>query len=77
MQPTYRIYSVSERDVITGAFDRKFSDDQDALDQAMRYLAVHPIVEIWQIDRLVGRLEREPPSDQQRAIPSRSEPQSA
>jgi hypothetical protein len=60
MQTTYRIYSVSERDVITGAFDRDFSDDTHAVDQARRYLAAHPVVEVWQVDRMVGRLERAP-----------------
>jgi hypothetical protein len=58
VHPTYRIYSVTERDVITGAFDRQFSDDADAIDQARLFLAAHPVVEVWQIDRMVGRLER-------------------
>jgi hypothetical protein len=60
MMLTYRIYSVSERDVITGAVDREFRDDADAVDQARRYLADHAVVEVWRTDRMVDRLERLP-----------------
>ena len=65
LDPYYRIYSLSEQDAITGALNREFGDDGEALDHANGLLAHHPAVEIWQTDRLVGRLER-------RAISARS-----
>lgn len=60
MMHTYRIYSVTERDVITGAVDRQFCSDADAVAQARGYLALHPVVEVWRIDQLIDRLERTP-----------------
>jgi hypothetical protein len=57
---TYRIYSLSERDVITGAFDQEFDGDADAVDQARCYLVAYSAVEIWDLDRLVDRLDRAP-----------------
>lgn len=58
MPTLYRIYSVSERDVITGAFDHEFACDQDAVDQARCCLAAYPVVEIWDAERLVRDLGR-------------------
>ena len=54
----YRIHSVSERDVITGAFDHEFAGGQDAIDQARCCLAAYPVVEKWDADRLVRDLGR-------------------
>lgn len=65
MDPYYRIYSLSEQDAITGASNREFCDDREALNHANGLLAHYPAVEIWQTDRLVARLER-------RAIQTRS-----
>jgi hypothetical protein len=55
----YRIYSLSVTNAITGAVNRLFRDDAEALSHAGRYLSIHPAVEIWRTDRLIGRLERE------------------
>ena len=56
----YRIYILSDGNAITGAVNRFFHDDSEALSHAGQYLTIHPAVEIWRTDRLVGRLEREP-----------------
>jgi len=58
MDRLYRIYSPSKRDAITGASNREFSDDHEALDHAANLLSTYPAVEIWQTNRLVGRLLR-------------------
>jgi hypothetical protein len=56
---TYRLYHhLSRSGDICGAVNRSFRDDAEALRHAGRLLDNHPAVEIWQTDRLVGRLER-------------------
>jgi hypothetical protein len=55
---TYRLYHLTGAGVICGAINRSFDDDAEALEHADRLLANHPAVEIWQTDRLVGRVER-------------------
>jgi hypothetical protein len=55
---TYRLYHLSRRGDICGAVNRWFEDDAEALKHADRLLEDHAAVEIWQTDRLVGRVER-------------------
>ena len=55
---TYRLYHLTREGDIRGAVSRTFSDDAEALRHADRLLENHPAVEIWQTDRLVGRVER-------------------
>ena len=54
----YRIYDLDHRGAIIGASNRAFADDAEALAYADWLLASRPAVEVWQTDRLVGRLER-------------------
>lgn len=55
---SYRLYQLCEDGRIRGAVNRSFEDDGEALEHAGRLLDCHPAVEIWQTDRLVGRIER-------------------
>lgn len=57
MDRSYRLYSICEEGSITGAMNREFADDDEALAHARRLLAKHPAVELWQTHRLVGRVE--------------------
>ncbi|MGZ3279236.1 MAG: hypothetical protein ACXWKT_13655 [Caulobacteraceae bacterium] len=50
----YRFYDLDHR----GATNRSFADDAEALAHADWLLASRPAVEVWQTDRLVGRLEQ-------------------
>jgi len=54
----YRFYDLDHRGSITGAVNRPFADDAEALAHADDLLANRPGVEVWQTDRLVGRLEQ-------------------
>ena len=54
----YRFYDLDHRGAITGASNRPFADDAEAMAHADELLALRPGVEVWQTDRLVGRLER-------------------
>jgi hypothetical protein len=54
----YRIYDLDHRGSIVGASNRSFADDAEALAHADELLAHRPAVEVWQTDRLVGRLEQ-------------------
>ena len=54
----YRFYDLDHRGSITGASNRSFADDAEALAHADQLLAQRPGVEVWQTDRLVGRLEQ-------------------
>ena len=54
----YRFYDLDPRGAITGACNRFFADDAEALAHADQLLVNRPAVEVWQTDRLVGRLER-------------------
>ena len=55
----YRFYDLDHRGSIVGATNRPFTDDAEALAHADQLLANRPAVEVWQTDRLVGRLEQE------------------
>ena len=55
---SYRLYTLSDRGAITGAQNRVFASDQEALGHAEALLCIHCGIELWQTDRLVGRLER-------------------
>lgn len=55
---TYRLYHLGRNGDICGAVSRSFKNDAEAIRHADRLLQSHPAVEIWQTDRLVGRLER-------------------
>lgn len=55
---SYRLYTLSDRGVITGAQSRSFASDHEALGHAKVLLGSHFGVELWQTDRLVGRVER-------------------
>jgi len=57
--PYYRFYDLDHRGAITGASNRPFADDAEALAYADRLLAQRPGVEVWQTDRLVGRREQQ------------------
>lgn len=54
----YRFYDLDQRGSITGASNRAFSDDAEALAHADQLLTNRPGVEVWQTDRLVGRVEQ-------------------
>ncbi|MGZ3274165.1 MAG: hypothetical protein ACXU82_10990 [Caulobacteraceae bacterium] len=54
----YRFYDLDHRGAIIGATNRSFADDAEALAHADWLLASRPAVEVWQTDRLVGRLEQ-------------------
>jgi hypothetical protein len=54
----YRIYTLSERGAITGAQERIFESDHEALGHAQNLLHAHFGVELWQTHRMVGRIER-------------------
>jgi hypothetical protein len=54
----YGFYDLDPRGAITGASNRPFADDAEALAHADRLLLNRAGVEVWQTDRLVGRLER-------------------
>ena len=56
----YRIYDLDQRGSIVGACNRSFADDAEALAHADGLLTNRPAVEVWQTDRLVGRLEQGP-----------------
>lgn len=55
---TYRLYHLGREGDIRGAINRAFRDDAEAFEHADHLLEIHPVVEIWQTDRLVGRVER-------------------
>jgi hypothetical protein len=54
----YRLYTLSAGGSITGAQNRAFLSDAEALSHARRLLHSHFGVELWQTNRLVGRVER-------------------
>ena len=54
----YRFYDLDQRGAITGASNRPFADDAEAMAHADELLALRPGVEVWQTDRLVGRVEQ-------------------
>jgi len=56
----YRFYDLDQRGAITGASNRPFNDDAEALAHADDLLTHRPGVEVWQTDRLVARLEQNP-----------------
>lgn len=56
----YRFYNLDHRGVIRGAWNRPFADDGEALGHAGELLEQHPAIEVWQTDRLIGRVERAP-----------------
>lgn len=53
----YRLYTLTAAGTIQGAMSRSFDSDDQAIGHAEALLALHPAVEIWQTDRLVGRVE--------------------
>jgi hypothetical protein len=55
---SYRLYTLSEMGAITGAQNRVFASDHEALGHAQRLLRTHFGVELWQTHRMVGRLEQ-------------------
>ena len=54
----YRLYNLSAANAIKGALSQEFASDRQALDHASALLEDYPAVEVWQTDRLVGRLEQ-------------------
>jgi hypothetical protein len=54
----YRFYDLDHRGAITGASNRPFADDSEAMEHADGLLAHRAGIEVWQTDRLVGRLEQ-------------------
>jgi hypothetical protein len=60
MDRSYRLYSLSDQGRITGAVNRDFIDDAEALFHARLLLDNYPAIELWQTDRLVARVERAP-----------------
>ncbi len=54
---SYRLYHLCKDGLIRGAVNRDFQDDAEALAHAATMLDVHPGVEVWQTNRLVGRVE--------------------
>jgi hypothetical protein len=58
----YRVYSLSEHGSITGAENREFDSDGQALAHARDLLRASPAVEVWQTHRLVHRLVRDDPA---------------
>ncbi|MDB5458581.1 MAG: hypothetical protein JWO72_322 [Caulobacteraceae bacterium] len=55
---SYRLYNLSDQGGIVGAVNRSFADDSEALSHARELLERVPAIEIWQTDRLVGRVVR-------------------
>jgi len=55
----YRFYDLDHRGSIVGASNRPFADDAEAMAHADQLLNNRPAVEVWQTDRLVGRLEQQ------------------
>jgi hypothetical protein len=58
----YRFYDLDHRGSIVGATNRTFADDAEAMAHADGLLANRSGVEVWQTDRLVGRLEQRQPA---------------
>ena len=58
MDQFYRIYDIDHQGSIKGAMNRPFLNDLEALEHANRLLENYPAIEVWQTDRLVGRVER-------------------
>ena len=58
MESSYRLYMIREDGGICGAANRNFAGDREAVDHARTFLALHPAVEVWQTDRMVGRVSR-------------------
>ena len=56
----YRFYNLDHAGHIRGAANHPFDDDRQAMGHAAELLGGCPGVEVWQTDRLIGRLEREP-----------------
>ena len=54
---SYRFYDIDHNGRITGASNRPFADDAAALAHADQLLMNWPAIEVWQTDRLVGRVE--------------------
>ncbi len=54
----YRLYNLSAAGAIQGAMSRSFESDDQAISHARGLLELHPGVEVWQTDRLVGRVDR-------------------
>lgn len=57
MDRRYRVYSLNHDGVIKGALCREFATDDEALTYAKAALSDWPAVELWQTDRLVGRVD--------------------
>lgn len=55
---SYRFYDIDYSGRITGARNRIFADDSQALAHADQLLMNWPAIEVWQTDRLVGRVEQ-------------------
>ena len=55
----YRLYNLSPSGAIQGAMSRSFESDGQAIDHAQALLELYPGVEVWQTDRLIGRVERD------------------
>lgn len=60
MDRSYRLYSICSRGVIVGAEGREFCSDERALARGRELLAEAHAIEVWQVHRLVRRLERSP-----------------
>ena len=55
---SYRFYDIDYNGRITGARNRVFDNDRAALAHADQLLMNWPVIEVWQTDRLVGRVEQ-------------------
>jgi hypothetical protein len=55
----YRFYDIDFSGRITGARNRAFDSDAQALAHADQLLMNWPAIEVWQTDRLVGRVEQD------------------
>ena len=55
---SYRFYDIDYSGRIIGARNRAFDNDAQALAHADLLLMNWPAIEVWQTDRLVGRVEQ-------------------
>ena len=62
----YRFYNLDHRGSIRGARNVAFADDREALSHADRLLENELAIEVWQTDRLIGRVERKAPDSLRR-----------
>ena len=54
----YRFYFLDRHDHIRSRADVECADDDDALGQATTVICDHPGIEVWQGNRVVGKLNQ-------------------